>query len=186
MNISPAVLPFVNACQISNRMANSPESPWPSLPAPPGAQNTWPVPLNRRSMFRWSLQAWMCNLCSQQSFQGRGSEVRKTTRYSVKGKKKDEMKIKIENMVRHYQTELNIRVGRHWKQNSYRPTHGIQRTQIACPLFSYLCTQRSTEAPLPRQTFTFLVCPLMILKLEDKLFSSFSNLDDYSYAFPKP
>lgn len=136
MNISPAVLPFVNACQISNRMANSPESPRPSLPALPGAQNTWPVPLNRRSMFRRSPQGWMCNLCSQQSLQGRGSEVRKTTRYSVKGKtKKDEVKIKIENMARHDQTELNIRVGRHRKQNTVIDQPTVSRglkSQVLC------------------------------------------------------
>lgn len=126
MNIGTAVLPFVNVCQISNRMASSPESPWPSLPAPPGAQNTWPVPLSRRSKLRRSLQAWTCNLCSQQSSQWRGSEGRKTTRYGVEGKtkkKKNEVKIKIENMARHDQTELNIRAGRRPKQNTIIDQH---------------------------------------------------------------
>lgn len=71
-----------------------------------------------------SLQAWMRNLCSHQSFQRRGSEVRKTTRYSVKGGGQgEEAKMKIEILARHDQMDHNIRVDRHPKQKTIINQH---------------------------------------------------------------
>lgn len=70
-------------------------------------------------------------------------------------------------MARHDQTELNIRAGRRPKQNTIIDQHTqYPEDSNASPLFPYLHTQRPTGALLLRQTFPFLVWPL-ILKLED-------------------
>ena len=103
-------------------MANSPESPWPSLQAPPRAQNTWSVPLNRHCMFRQQ----PASLNAQSLF---------STMISVKGlwsekdhqvqcqKENQKMKIKTEIMARHDQMEHNIRVDRHPKQKTIINQH---------------------------------------------------------------
>lgn len=160
MNISPAILPFVNVCQISNRMANSPESLALSASSPRSPEyvtcpfeqalhvQTEPASLNVQSLFATVVPV-----------KGFWSEKDHQVQCQTENKTKKAVKIKIEHMARHDQTELNIRVGRSPKQNTvidqhtqWYPEESNHMSSILLPVYTKI-----TEEPLLSQTFSFLV-----------------------------
>lgn len=75
-------------------------------------------------------------------------------------KKKNEVKIKIENMARHDQTELNIRAGRRPKQNTIidqhtqYPDYSNPMSSIFLPVYTKIHRGTTSQSDIPFLSLT--------------------------------